>query len=245
MKKCIGELWRLSFITFLGFLGSLIAGLMLNGSEIFDPRSAGFAYFVMYGISTSFIFAFYHVRGLSNTITAAVSTGAVIFIIAMAWMPVVNSVIWSFGVNLSVIVVAFLFERKLENIKQWKFIFVGVYYGAVFVLLTLLVSLLTKVEALPSSLFQRNFLDGLWLGLSLGVGIEIAESIIHSIDLHVHAIQETKRIIDLPVQAAQETKQIIDLPVPAAQETQKIIIEKSKGERVVSSKASRKKRKSV
>jgi len=217
MKKWIGELWRLSFITFLGFLGSMIAGLMLYGSEIFNPQSAGFAYFVMYGISTSFVFAFYHVRGLSNTITAAVSTGAVLFIIAMAWMPVINAVLWSFGVNLSVIVVAFLFERKLEKIKQWKFMFVGVYYGAVFVLLTFLVGILTKVEALPSSLFRNNFLDGLWLGLSLGAGIEIAESIIHSIDLHVHVQQKTR----------------------------KKSVRKSKGERVVSPIASRKKRKSL
>ena len=217
MEKWFGELWRLVLITVLGFLGGMIAGLMLYGSEIFNPQSAGFAYFVMYGISTSFIFAFYHVRGLSNTITAAVSTGAVIFIIAMAWMPVINAVIWSFGVNLSVIVVAFLFERKLEKFKQWKFMFVGVYYGAVFVLLTLLVSLLTKVEALPSSLFQRNFLDGLWLGLSLGIGIEIAESIIHSIDLHVHA----------------------------AQETQKDIVQRSKNERILTPNAARKKQKSL
>ena len=216
MKKWLGEFWRLFFITFLGFLGSMIAGLMLYGIDIFDPQSPEFAYFIMYGISTSFIFAFYHVRGLSNTITAAVSTGAIIFIIAMVWMPVINAVIWSFGVNLSVIVVAFLFERKLEKFKQWKFMFVGVYYGAVFVLLTLLVSLLTKVEALPSSLFQRNFLDGLWLGLSLGVGVEIAESIIHSIDLHVHVVQETKKINS----------------------------RKLKEERVVSSKVSRKKPKS-
>jgi hypothetical protein len=182
MKKWIGELWRLVLITVLGFLGSMIAGLMLYGSEIFDPQSVGFAYFVMYGISTSFIFAFYHVRGLSNTITASVSTGAILFIIAMAWLPIVTAVIWSFGVNLSVVVVAFLFERKLSNFKQWKFLFVGVFFGALFVLLTFAVRVLTHVEALPASLFQNNFLDGLWLGFSLGIGVEIAESILHSID---------------------------------------------------------------
>jgi hypothetical protein len=186
MKKWFGEFWRLILITVLGFLGGMIAGLMLYGSEIFDPQSVGFAYFVMYGISTSFIFAFYHVRGLSNTITAAVSVGALLFVMATAWMPVLNSAIWSFGVNLSVIVIAFLFERKLANFKQWKFLFVGVFYGAVFVLLTLSVALLTKVQALPPALFQKNYLDGLWLGLSLGVGVEIAESIIHSIDLKKH-----------------------------------------------------------
>jgi hypothetical protein len=213
MKKWFGEFWRLAFITFLGFLGSMIAGLMVYGTEIFDPQSAGFAYYITYGISTSFIFAFYHIRGLSNTITAAVSVGALLFVMATAWMPVLNAAIWSFGVNLSVVVIAFLFERKLANFKQWKFLFVGVFYGAVFVLLTLSVALLTKVQALPPSLFQKNYLDGLWLGLSLGIGIEISESIIRSIDLHVHA----------------------------AQEIQKINVRKSKGERVVSSKASRKK----
>ena len=101
-------------------------------------------------------------------------------------MPVINAIIWSFGVNLSVIVIAFLFERKLANFKQWKFIFVGVIYGAMFVLLTLSVALLTKVQSLPPSVFQKNYIDGLCLGLSLGIGVEIAESIIHSIDIKKH-----------------------------------------------------------
>jgi hypothetical protein len=184
MKQWLGEMWRLILITFLGFSGGMIAGLMIYGGDIFIPQSAGFAYYIMFGLSTSFIFAFYHVRGLSNTITAAVSTGAVIFVVASFWMPVLNASIWSFGVNLSVVVLAFLFERKLAYFKQWKFIVVGIVYGAIFVLLTLAIGILTKVASLPPELFQKNYLDGLWLGLSLGIGIEIAESIIHSVDLH-------------------------------------------------------------
>jgi hypothetical protein len=190
MKQWMGEMWRLLLITFLGFAGSMIAGLMIYGGEIFIPQSAGFAYYIMFGLSSSFIFAFYHVRGLSNTITAAVSTGAFMFVVASFWMPVLNAAIWSFGVNLSVVVLAFLFERKLANFKQWKFIVVGVVYGAIFVLLTLAVGVLTKVAIMPPALFQKNYLDGLWLGLSLGVGIEIAESIIHSVDLHKQAKRE-------------------------------------------------------
>ena len=184
MKQWLGEIWRLALITLLGFAGSIIAGLMIYGGEIFIPESAGFAYYVMFGVSTSFIFAFYHVRGLSNTITAAVSTGAFIFVVASFWMPILNAAIWSFGVNLSVVVLAFLFERKLANFKHWKFLVVGVVYGAIFVLLTLLVGLLTRVAIMPPALFQKNYLDGLWLGLSLGIGIEIAESIVHSVDIH-------------------------------------------------------------
>ena len=193
MKQWLGEIWRLILITSLGFAGSMIAGLMIYGGEIFIPQSAGFAYYIMFGLSTSFIFAFYHVRGLSNTITAAVSTGAVIFVIAAFWMQVLNAVIWSFGVNLSVVVLAFLFERKLAYFKQWKFIVVGIVYGAIFVLLTLLVGIITKVATLPPALFQKNYLDGLWLGLSLGVGIEIAESIVHSVDLHRQAKREAHK----------------------------------------------------
>ena len=193
MKQWLGEMWRLLLITVLGFAGSMIAGLMIYGGGIFIPESAGFAYYILFGLSTSFIFAFYHVRGLSNTITAAVSTGAVIFVLASFWMPVLNAAIWSFGVNLSVVVLAFLFERKLAYFKQWKFIVVGVVYGAIFVLLTLSIGILTKVATLPPELFQKNYLDGLWLGLSLGIGIEIAESIVHSVDLHREAIREVHK----------------------------------------------------
>jgi hypothetical protein len=192
MKQLLGELWRLLLIMSLGFAGSMIAGLMIYGGDIFVLRSAGFAYYIMFGFSTSFIFAFYHVRGLSNTITAAVSTGAVIFVTAAFWMPVLNAAIWSFGVNLSVVVLAFLFERKLAYFKQWKFIVVGIVYGAIFVLLTLSVGIITKVATLPPELFQKNYVDGLWLGLSLGIGIEIAESIVHSVDLHRQAKREVR-----------------------------------------------------
>jgi hypothetical protein len=182
MKYWLIQSWKLALITALGFAGGLIAGLMIYGGDIFDLQSAGFAYYIMYGLSTAFIFAFYHVRGLSNTITVAVSVGALLFVIARSWMPTLNAAIWSFGVNLSVVMLAFLFERKLSSLKQWKFVVVGLIYGGVFVLLTLLVGILTQVAAMPPTLFQRNFLDGLWLGFGLGIGVEIAESIVHSVD---------------------------------------------------------------
>lgn len=191
MKKVVEELGWLCLITVLGTLGSMVAGLMIYGSEIFNPRSIGFVY-ILYGISTSFIFAFYHVRGLSNTITAAVSTGAIIFVIATIWMPLINAIIWSFGVNLCVVLLAFLFERKLANFKQWKFTVVALIYGAMFVLMTLLIDVLTKVTEMPAAVFQRNFLDGLWMGLGLGLGVEIAESLVHSVHLHREAKRAAK-----------------------------------------------------
>ncbi len=182
MKYWLVQSWKLALITAFGFAGGMIAGLMIYGGDIFDLQSAGFAYYITYGLSTAFIFAFYHVRGLSNTITAAVSVGALLFAIATSWMPALNAAIWSFGVNLSVVMLAFLFERKLSSLKQWKFVVVGLIYGGVFVLLTLLVGILTQVAAMPPTLFQKNFLDGLWLGFGLGIGVEIAESIVHSVD---------------------------------------------------------------
>lgn len=195
MKKILGQLWRLLLIVALGFTGSLIAGLMSYGTEVFELQSSAFAYFVIYGISTSFIFAFYHVRGLSETITAAVTTGAIIFVLASFLMPQINSAIWSFGVCLSVIVIAFLFERKMANIRQWRFIFVGIYYGALFVILFLIVGIVTNVIAFPPSIFQQIFFDGLRLGLGVGVGVEVAEAIIHSVDLQKQT-KSGKKIVD-------------------------------------------------
>ncbi len=194
MKNWIGELWRLVLITLLGFIGSLIPGLMKYGGEIFDPLTVGFAYFILYGICTSFIFAFYHVRGLFNTIGIAVLAGAVIFLITPSWMPMINSIVWSFGVSLSVIIIAFLFERKLAIFKRWKFIFVGGFYGAIFVFLTLLMGIFVNVTAIPAETFQKNFIDGLLLGLSVSLGVELAEALIHSIDLHSQSVRETQQI---------------------------------------------------
>lgn len=191
MKKMLEEFGWLCLITLLGGIGSMVAGLMVYGGDVFNTHSIGFLY-ILYGLSTSFIFAFYHVRGLSNTITAAVSTGAVLFVIATLWMPWINSIIWSFGVNLCVILIAFLFERKLANFKQWKFTVVALIYGAVFVLMTLLIDVLTKVTEMPASVFQRNFLDGLCMGLGLGIGVEIAESFVHSVHLHREAKHTAK-----------------------------------------------------
>ncbi|MBN1398219.1 MAG: hypothetical protein JXA06_09345, partial [Bacteroidetes bacterium] len=181
MKNLTGNLWRLVLITLLGFIGSLISGLMKYGGEIFDPLTVGFAYFILYGICTSFIFAFYHVRGLISTIGVAFLAGAIIFIITPSWMPTINSIVWSFGVSLSVIFIAFLFERKLAGFKRWKFIFVGLFYGAIFVLLTFLMGIFVNVTAIPAETFQKNFVDGLLLGLCVSLGVDLAEVLIHSV----------------------------------------------------------------
>ena len=194
MKNWVSNLWRLVLITLLGFLGSLIPGLMKYGGEIFDPLTVGFAYFILYGVCTSFIFAFYHVRGLISTIGVAFLAGALIFIITPSWMPTINSIVWSFGVSLSVIFIAFLFERKLANFKRWKFIFVGLFYGAIFVLLTFLMGIFVNVTAIPAETFQKNFVDGLLLGLCVSLGVDLAEVLIHSVDLRAHVVQETKQM---------------------------------------------------
>jgi len=162
---------------------------MVYGLAIFSPLELGFAY-MWYGLSTTFIFAVYHVRGLSNTVWVAIVISALQLIIASSWMPLINVVVWSFGVNLPVIVLAFVFERKLASWGHWKFTVVGLIYAGIFVLLTLLAGILSSVQAMPPSLFQKNFLDGLWIGLGVGIGIEVGESIIHSIDEHQEVLRK-------------------------------------------------------
>ncbi len=186
MKNIVGQLWKLALITFTGTLGSITFGLMLHGSEVFNYTGINFA-FVAFGISGAFIFSFYHVYGLSNSITAAVIMSVFQFIIASNWMPMLNAGFWSFGVNLPVIWLAFLFERKLAALHGAKFLVVGIVYGAVFVLLTLIVGMMRESTQIPSTVFRDNFIDGLLIGLGMGLGVQAGEANIHSIRTGKHS----------------------------------------------------------
>ncbi len=181
MKDLLMQFWKLFVITAIGLVGSITVGLMMHGSDVFSPGGASFGY-IAFGASGAFIFAFYHVRGLSNAVTAAVSVSAVQFIVSTIWMPTLNSVLWSFGVNLPVIWLAFLFEHKLSVFHGGKFIVVGVVYGTMFVLLTLLVGVLQNVTSMPPVAFRENFIDGLLLGLGMGLGVQGGEAFLNSLD---------------------------------------------------------------
>jgi hypothetical protein len=183
MSKYLEQFFQLVLITVSGLAGSVIVGLLSYGNNVFNTTSVGFA-FVSFGLSGAFIFAFYHVRGLSDTITAAVIASALQFGVGATWVPVMNAAIWSFGVNLPVVALAFLFERKLSVMRQWKFVVVGLVYGAMFVLLTLFVGTLAGVATMPAEVFRKNFLDGLLMGTGLGVGVEAAEAFLHSLESH-------------------------------------------------------------
>ncbi|MGA9120206.1 MAG: hypothetical protein WB699_12650 [Bacteroidota bacterium] len=187
MKTLIAQLWKIALITAIGLVGSVTVGLMMHGITVFTPSGADFSY-LAFGVSGAFIFAIYHVRGLSNAITAAVSISAIQFIVASVWIPTLNAVIWSFGVNLPVVWLAFLFERKLAALRRGKFGFVGVVYGVMFVLLTLVVGILQNTESMPAILFRENFLDGFLIGLGMGLGVQAAEAYIHSLGSHVKII---------------------------------------------------------
>ncbi len=180
MKKLLTELWKLAIITIIGVAGSVTLGLMTHGLEVFGPGRAEFA-FVAFGASGAFILAIYHLRGLSNTITAAVCVSAIQFIVAAVWLPTLNSVIWSFGVNLPVVWLAFLFERKLATVHWGKFVVVGTVYGVMFVLLTLLVGILRSMETIPAVVFRENFYDGFLIGLGMGLGVQAAEAFLESL----------------------------------------------------------------
>lgn len=182
MKNLLMELWKIALITIIGVAGSVTLGLMRHGIDVFGPSRADFAY-VAFGASGAFILAIYHLRGLSQTITAAVSISAVQFVVATVWLPTLNSVIWSFGVNLPVVWLAFLFERKLATFHWGKFVVVGIVYGVMFVLLTLLVGILHNMETMPAVVFRENFLDGFLIGLGMGLGVQAAEAFLQSLTL--------------------------------------------------------------
>jgi hypothetical protein len=180
MQKVLQEALKLVLLACAGVCGSIIVGLMVYGTEVFSPHGVGFS-FVSFGVSGACIFAFYHVRGLSETITAAVVVSALQFVFSLSWVTLANAAIWSFGINLSIILVAFLFERKLAPFKRLRFVAVAAFYGAMFVLLTLCVALVNGEGLLPGSVFRQNFFDGLLIGLGLGLGIQGGEAFIDSL----------------------------------------------------------------
>ncbi|HTP78926.1 MAG TPA: hypothetical protein VMM57_00830 [Bacteroidota bacterium] len=180
MKITFVQVWKSLLLTLYGLAGSVAVGLMLHGIGVFNPRGAEFA-FVSFGAAGAFIFSVYHIRGLSNALTAAVCVSAVQFVVAASWVPVFNSAVWSFGVNLPVVWLAFLFERRLAAFHWGKFAVVGGVYGVMFVLLTLLVGVVQNIPDMPAALFRANFLDGLMIGLGMGLGVQAAETFIHSL----------------------------------------------------------------
>lgn len=181
MKPYLAHVLKILVLTVAGALGAVVVGLLVHGSNVFVPTSPGFS-FVSFGVSGALVFAFYHARGLSETITASVVVSAIQFVVASTYITMMQAIFFSFGLNLPVVVLAFVFERKLATLKQAKFIVVGLTYGAMFVLLTLLVSLFSGAGNLPAEVFRKNFVDGLLLGTGLGLGIEAGESLLHSLE---------------------------------------------------------------
>jgi hypothetical protein len=180
MPKIVKEALKLLLLVFTGVCGSVVVGLMTYGTGVFRTSNVGFS-FVSFGLSGACIFAFYHIRGLSETITAAVVVSAIQFVSSLSWITPLNAGLWSFGINLSSILVALLFERKLAPFRRFRFLAVAALYGAMFVLLTLCLALLTGAEPLEGSVFRQNFVDGLLIGLGLGLGIQGGETVIGSL----------------------------------------------------------------
>jgi hypothetical protein len=183
MKLSANNIIMIVLVTFAGITGSIVVGLMMHGNSVFDFRSVGFS-FLAFGLSGGLIFAFYHVRGLSESITAAVVISSVQFVVSSTWITWSTSILWSFGVNLPVVVLAFLFERKLAALRWARFLVVGVCYGSMFVLLSLAIAALHGIDPMPPEVFRQNFLDGLLIGLGLGAGVQGGEAFMHSYEQH-------------------------------------------------------------
>jgi hypothetical protein len=181
MKTYIAQILKLCLLTVSGALGAIVVGLLAYGTGLFVPESPGFA-FVSFGLSGALIFAFYHVRGLSEAITAAVVVSAVQLVASAAYITMLRAVLFSFGLNIPVVVLAFVFERKLTSRWWVKIVVVGLTYAAMYVVLTLLAGLFAGTPALPATVFRENFTDGLLLGLGLALGIEGGEALLHAIE---------------------------------------------------------------
>ena len=183
MKFSANNIFMILLVTLAGVAGSVVVGLMMYGNLVFDSGTVGFS-FLAFGISGALIFAFYHVRGLSEAITVAFVVSSIQFVVASTWITWSTSIIWSFGVNLPVIALAFLFERKLAALKWARFLVVGICYGSMFVLLSLIIAVIHGIDPMPPEVFRQNFLDGVMIGIGLGGGVQGGEAFMQSYEQH-------------------------------------------------------------
>jgi len=183
MKLSLHNFFMLALITLSGLAGSVVFGLMRYGNSVFNVGTVGFA-FVAFGLSGGAIFAFYHVRGLSEAISACLTVSVIQMIASLTMITWSTAVLWTFGVNLPVIALAFLFERKLAALKWGKFFVVGLCYGSMFVLLSLVVAAIHGIDPMPPEVFRENFIDGVMIGIGLGAGVQGGEAFMHSYEEH-------------------------------------------------------------
>ncbi len=183
MKLTLAQILKLLLLTVTGTVGALILGLLKYGSEVFSLSSPGFI-FAAYGLSGALIFAFYHVRKLAEAISASVVVSAIQFVPIAGYISMLRAILFSFGLNVMVVVLAFIFERKLAPLRWARFLVVSASYGAMLVLLTLIVELVAGSPGVPASVFRENFTDGVLLGLGLGLGVQGGEAFLHSLEHH-------------------------------------------------------------
>lgn len=181
MNITVTQILKLLLITIAGAVGALILGLLKYGTDVFSLSTPGFI-FVSYGLSGAIIFAFYHVRKLAEAITTAVVVSAIQFVPLSVYITMLRAIVFSFGLNIMVVALAFIFERKLASLHWAKFLVVAASFGAMLVLLTLIIELVGGASGLPASVFRDNFVDGVLLGLGLGLGVQAAEAFLHSLE---------------------------------------------------------------
>jgi hypothetical protein len=168
-------------MTLIGVMGGGVMGLLVYGGEVLNYTSPAFA-FLSFGLSGAFIFAFFHIRGASEATIAAVVVSTIQFAVALGWVKPINAVIWSFGVNLPVVALAFLFERSLARFRNARFLFIGALYGVGFVSLSFFTAWIGGIESMPAQVFRSNFLDGVLIGSGIGIGVEAAEMLVNAFE---------------------------------------------------------------
>ncbi len=187
MTRRMEQLAKLFFLTLMGALGAMLAGLIRYGGTIFMFSDPGFL-FVSFGISGALMFAFYHLRGVSEAITASVIMSAVQFMTTTHWTNETAGLIWSFGVNTPALLLVYLFEKRFSLSRQLKTIVVASGYALILGFLTMTIMAIQQTESLAGFVIMQNCIDGFLLGLGLVAGITAGEMLLDALDHHATAI---------------------------------------------------------
>jgi hypothetical protein len=158
-----------------GTMGSLFVGMVWSGAGVFDIGQTAAA-FLFNGLGCALVFALQRWHGFWGAMGTSVVLAVAFGVFAGEYF--VPVFIYALLMMLATVCVAeYMWGRTFPKLQFGRFLNTAVVFAAV-ALLTTLISVVMQAVPLLGGLLIRNTVQGLLIGVGLGLGIEAAEMFI-------------------------------------------------------------------